>query len=79
MGAEPTKLVTPFHLKEPAGAKEFYSVQRVSPLQGREELEDEKARVILARMAGSTQQTYTNQLNGGSCSARDGIWTRSGW
>ena len=51
-------LVTPFHLKGPTGAKEFYSVQRVSPLQGREELEDEKARVILSRMAESTQKTY---------------------
>ena len=62
LGAEPTRLATPFHLKGPAGAKEFHSVQRVSPLQGREELEDEKARAILARMAESTQKTYTNQL-----------------
>ena len=62
VGANPTGTVTPFHLKGPTGAKEFYSVQRVSPLQGREELEDEKARVILSRMAESTQKTYTNQL-----------------
>ena len=54
--------MTPFHLKGPAGAKEFYSLQRVSPLQGREELEDERARVILARMAESIQKTYTIQL-----------------
>ena len=54
--------MTPFHLKGPTGAKEFYSVQRASPLQGREELEDEKARVILSRTAESTQKTYTNQL-----------------
>ena len=54
--------MTPFHLKGPTGAKEFYSVPRVSPLQGREELEDEKARVILSRMAESTQKTYANQL-----------------
>ena len=32
VGAEPNTLMTPFHLKGPAGAKEFYSVQRVSPL-----------------------------------------------
>ena len=62
VGAETNKLVTPFHLKGPAGAKDFYSVQRASPLQGREELEDEKARVILARMAESTQKKYTDQL-----------------
>ena len=55
-------MVTPFHLKGPTGAKEFYSAQRVSPLQGREELEDEKARVILSHMAESTQKTYANQL-----------------
>ena len=54
--------MTPFHLKGPSGAKEFYSVARVSPLQGREEFEDEKARVILSRMAASTQKTYNNQL-----------------
>ena len=62
VGANLNTLVTPFHLIGPTGAKEFYSVQRVSPLQGREELEDEKARVILSRMAESTQKTYTNQL-----------------
>ena len=50
--------VTPFHLKGPTGAKEFYSVARVSPLQGRDEFEDEKARVILSLMAESTQKTY---------------------
>ena len=55
-------LATPFHLKGPIGAKEFYRVQRASPLQGREELEDEKARVILSRMAEPTQKTYANQL-----------------
>ena len=54
--------MTPFHLNGPSGAKGFYSLQRVSPLQGREELEDEKARAILARMAESTQKTHTNQL-----------------
>ena len=54
--------MTPFHLNGPTGTKEFYSVQRVSPLQGRAELEDEKARVILSRMAEPTQKTYTNQL-----------------
>ena len=62
VGANPTGTVKPFHLKGPAGAKEFYSVPRVSPLQGREELEDEKGRVILSRMAEPTQKTYTNQL-----------------
>ena len=62
VGAEPAKLMTPYHLKGPAGAKEFYSLQRVSLLQGREEVEDEKARVILARMAEPIQKTYTNQL-----------------
>ena len=62
VGANLSTLVTPFHLKGPTGAKEFYSVQRASPLQGREELEDEKARVILSRTAESTQKTYTNQL-----------------
>ena len=62
VGANLANLVTPFHLKGPTGAKESYRVQRVSPLQGREELEDEKARVILSRMAESTQKAYTNQL-----------------
>ena len=62
VGANPTDMVTPFHLKGPTGAKEFYSVQWVPPLQGRGELEDEKARVILSRMAESTQKTYANQL-----------------
>ena len=62
VGASSLRSVTPFHLKGPAGAREFHSRQRVAPVQGREELEDEKARVILARMADSTQKTYTNQL-----------------
>ena len=32
VGANLNTLVTPFHLKLPTGAKEFYSVQRASPL-----------------------------------------------
>ena len=61
VGANPTNMVMPFHLKGPTGAKESYSAQQVSPLQGREELEDEKARVILSRMAEPTQKTYVRQ------------------
>ena len=80
MGANPTNMVTPFHLKGPTGAKEFYSVQRVSPLQGRAELEGEKARVILSRMAESTQKTYADKLKWWELFCRiaeDAISTRS--
>ena len=62
VGASPTRSVTPFHLKGPAGAKELHGLQRFAPLQGRGKLEDEKARVTLARMAESTQKMYNNQL-----------------
>ena len=61
VGSEPTPPVRPFHLQGPAGARDAPPLSRVAPLQGRDELEEEKTRVILARMAESTQRTYDNQ------------------
>ena len=51
-------LVTPRHVRGPAGAKDIVSSPRIAALQGRDELEEEKTRVILARMANSTQRTW---------------------
>ncbi len=62
VGGADVQLVTPHHLRGPAGAKELFPHPRIAPIQGREELEEEKTRVILSRMAGSTQRTYANQL-----------------
>ena len=62
VGSLASSLVTPHHLRGPSGAKELFPIPRIAALQNREEIEEEKTRVILSRMASSTQRTYTNQI-----------------